>query len=265
MKRAPGIRILAILGLLTATGVGSSGSATAQTPAGQTINWQTPTLRPAVAPVPGDNQLQIVAARSLPSAYNPAGPLRVVQDTEPRQPEPIGRGAPQGNDSTLPPSAAAPPGNYEAIDTGWKPIGAVTASIAPPVGELPANLAAAKFAQAGEVVAPVNENRDWPTLSYSWEASAVAHNPLYFEDVNLERYGYTRGFLQPLISGGRFFTTVVFLPYKIVAHPPGELIYPLGYARPGDPAQRLREIEPIKLSAATVEAAFVVGMVILLP
>ena len=141
-----------------------------------------------------------------------------------------------------------------------------TASIAPPAGTLPANLAAARFAQAGQIVAPVNENRDWPTLSYSWEASAVAHNPLYFEDANLERYGYSRGILQPLISGGRFFTTVVFLPYKLVAYPPGELIYPLGYARPGDPAPpRLREIEPIKLSAATVEAAFVVGMVILLP
>ncbi len=265
MKSVPGIRILAILGLLAAGGAGSPGSATAQTPAGQTINWQTPTLRPAASPVPGDNRLQIISARSIPSAYDPAGSLRVVQDSEPRQPEPIGPGAPRGNDSNLPRSATVPPGNYEAVNTGWKPIGAVTASIAPSAGELPANLAAARFAQAGEVIAPVNVNRDWPTLSYSWEASAVAHNPLYFEDVNLERYGYTRGILQPLISGGRFFTSVVFLPYKIVAHPPGELIYPLGYARPGDPAPRLREIEPIKLSAATVEAAFVVGMVILLP
>jgi len=265
MKRVPGVRILAILGLLAASAIGSPNGASAQTSAGQTITWQTPRLRPAASPSPGDSQLRIVGARSLPSAFSPAGSLRVVQNTEPPQAEPIGPGAVQSNDSASPRSATVPPGNYEAVDTAWKPIGAVTASIAASAGELPANLAAARFAQAGEVRAPVNENRDWPTLSYSWEASAVAHNPLYFEDVNLERYGYSRGILQPLISGGRFFTTVVFLPYKIVAHPPRELIYPLGYARPGDPAPRLREIEPIKISAAAAEAAFVVGMIILLP
>jgi hypothetical protein len=115
------------------------------------------------------------------------------------------------------------------------------------------------------MVAPFNANHDWPTLSYSWEASATCHNPLYFEDVNLERYGYSHGILQPLISGGRFFTTVVFLPYKIVAHPPGEIIYPLGYYRPGDAAPPVRQIEPIKLSASAVEAAFIVGMIVLLP
>jgi hypothetical protein len=272
MNRTPGVRILAVMGLLATAALGSSSRAWAQTSAGQSPSWQSPALRPAASPSSGgENQLHIIAAQSLPSTYGSAGMLRFVQDTELTQAEPIGPGAVQGNEPPMPPSAtipvspSSPPGNYEAIDTGWKPIGDVSASIAAPAGELPENFAATRFAQAGEVHAPINESHDWPTLSYAWEASAVGHNPLYFEDVNLERYGYSRGILQPLFSGVRFFTTVVCLPYKIVAHRPGEIIYPLGYCRPGDPAPPVRQRERIKFTAAAAEAAFVVGMLVILP
>jgi len=210
--------------------------------------------------------LQIVGERSLTNGA--AGTVRFAQDLEPPQAEPIGPGVAQGNASAMPPSAtvpAGPKGSYEKVERGWKPIGAVSASIALPAGELPANLAAPEFARAGVVVAPINQNHNWPTLSYSWEASAVGHNPLYFEDANLERYGYSHGILQPWISGGRFFLTVVLLPYKIVAHPLGQIVYPLGYYRPGDPAPPVREIEPIKLTASAAEAAFIIGMIIILP
>jgi hypothetical protein len=254
VNRAPAIRILGIVGLFAAGAVvGGHNTAWAQN-------------LPANHSPHRENQLRIVGATSLPSC--PTGTLRLVQNSEPSQAEPIGAGKAQGNESAAPPSATLPSNprdNYEEVDTGWKPIGAVSVSIALPTGDLPANLAASRFAQAGQVVAPVNQNHDWPTFSYSWEASAVGHNPLYFEDANLERYGYSHGFLQPLISGGRFFTTVVFLPYKIVAHPPSEVIYPLGYYRPGDPAPPVREIEPIKLTAGVAEAAFIIGMVIILP
>ena len=240
MNLSPAIRILAIAGLLAAA-LGTGREARAQAARANDLR----------------NELKINGTRSL--AGNTIGTVRLAQAAEP-QPEPIATGTPR---SAPPPGSS--PGSYEHVDTGWKPIGAVSASITLPAGDLPANLAAPVFAQAGTIAAPINETHNWPTLSYSWEASAVPHNPLYFEDANLERYGYSRGILQPWISGGRFFLTVIFLPYKIVAHPPSELQYPLGYYRPGDAAPPVREIEPIKPLPALAEAAFVVGMVIILP
>ncbi|WP_372721721.1 hypothetical protein, partial [Novipirellula sp.] len=35
--------------------------------------------------------------------------------------------------------------------------------------------------------------RSWQSTTMTWKASNLCHKPLYFEDVNLERYGHTRG------------------------------------------------------------------------
>ena len=49
---------------------------------------------------------------------------------------------------------------------------------------------------------------------FLWEASNVFHNPLYFEDAPLERYGHTHHkLIQPLASVGLFGTQLLGLPY----------------------------------------------------
>jgi hypothetical protein len=302
MHRLDGFRFLVITGtFLTAATAASCAfaQATADSLAPNQLPTQSPVwyannLRPQNAHAAAcDSQLQVVGSRSI--ANNSAGTLRFVQAIEPAT-EPATKPADEiasRNDPSLtlaaqplpleaeplPPAPApagptsAPPavplpgstGTYERVETGWKPIGSVSAVAVPPAGELPVDFAGPVFAQAGAVVAPVNATHDWPTMTYAWEASAVPHTPLYFEDVNLERYGYTHGILQPWISGGRFFINVVFLPYHLFNEPPGQLEYPLGYYRPGDKAPPVRQIKPVKLSAVAAEAAFVVGMVILLP
>ena len=83
------------------------------------------------------------------------------------------------------------------------------------------------------------ERRPWMPLCYQWEASGLFSNPLYFEDWNLERYGYSpKGLrlLQPVVSAGRFYLTILTLPYQVAMHPPREQISSLGYYRPGSPA-----------------------------
>jgi len=275
MNYVSALRRIAIIGLLA--GLMPLGeSAWAQTASTPSTPTPLPTrerpnyLRPpAPRPATTENELHIIGTHLLPVAGD--GTVRFVGATQ-LQPEPIAPGAIQGGPNSPRPlpvpgggPQGSPQGSYEQIDTGWKPIGELNISIAPPSGELPANLAAPLFARAGIVACPIDQTRQWPALSYSWEASAVPHNPLYFEDVNLERYGYSRGILQPWISGGRFFINVVFLPYHIVAEPPGQIQYPLGYYRPGDKAPPVREIKPINLPASVAEAAFVIGMVIILP
>jgi hypothetical protein len=45
------------------------------------------------------------------------------------------------------------------------------------------------------------------------------YQPLYFEEVNLERYGRSFGILQPVVSGGQFYTRTALLPYHVFAQP----------------------------------------------
>lgn len=76
---------------------------------------------------------------------------------------------------------------------------------------------------------------EWGQDVYTWAAPAFYHNPLYFEQVNLERYGQgAKPWLQPFVAGAHFFATVPVLPYKMGAHQPCDKIYTLGHYRPGN-------------------------------
>lgn len=69
---------------------------------------------------------------------------------------------------------------------------------------------------------------------YTWSAPHFFHHPLYFEQVNLERYGQgPHRCLQPLYSAAHFFGTVPLMPYKAGSSPPHERVHVLGHRRPG--------------------------------
>jgi hypothetical protein len=92
------------------------------------------------------------------------------------------------------------------------------------------------------------QQRQFAASSMTWKASALCHKTLYFEDVQLERYGHTAGpFVQPVLSGAHFFANVALLPYKLGINPPRECHYALGYYRPGDCAPWM--VQPFPLSA----------------
>ena len=91
----------------------------------------------------------------------------------------------------------------------------------------------------------------------TWESPNVRYCPLYFEDENLERYGHHYNHLQPFVSGVRFFSGVVALPYKWGALHNQGCEYGLGYDRPGNcnPAYRTsidHSPEGVILQALTV-------------
>ncbi len=51
---------------------------------------------------------------------------------------------------------------------------------------------------------------------FHWQPSNFFHQPLYFDDAPLERYGQSLcPHLQPVLSGARFFITLPAIPYKI--------------------------------------------------
>lgn len=112
----------------------------------------------------------------------------------------------------------------------------------------------------------VFESRHWPLITYTWKASALCHKPLYFEEVQLERYGHSAGpIVEPLLSAAHFFITVPLLPYYMGVDPPQECQYTLGYYRPGDCAPYMLDPFPLSVRGAILEAGAVGGVVWVIP
>jgi hypothetical protein len=108
--------------------------------------------------------------------------------------------------------------------------------------------------------------RQWEPVTLAWTASALCHKPLYFEEVQLERYGHTAGpIFQPVKSGAHFFANIAVLPYKMGINPANECRYALGYYRPGNCAPWLVPPVPISLRGALFQAGAVMGVVGLFP
>jgi hypothetical protein len=110
------------------------------------------------------------------------------------------------------------------------------------------------------------ELRNWTMTTFTWTASALCHKPLYFEEVQLERYGHTAGPVkQAVLSGAHFFGNIFFLPYHIGLNPPNECQYALGYYRPGDCAPWMVPAVPLSSRAFRMQMTALVSGLTLLP
>jgi hypothetical protein len=146
-------------------------------------------------------------------------------------------------DEALPPPNATTddPANYDPqaqqdVNCQWtpRPLGELTTNIHLPEGRLPRDCSAERPPHGFACCDPCGPTRGWPMIGYQWKASAFCHKPLYFEEINLERYGYgCCGCLQYGVSAAHFFGTVPALPYLMAADCPCECDYTLGHYRPG--------------------------------
>lgn len=105
-----------------------------------------------------------------------------------------------------------------------------------------------------------------PESVFAFAASNLFYNPLYFEDVQLERYGHTyHHLIQPFPSAGLFGLQLVGLPYQMTIDPVWKRMYPLGYYRPGEPAPKLHYQIPWNTRAAINQAAVTTGAIFVFP
>lgn len=113
---------------------------------------------------------------------------------------------------------------------------------------------------------PTYQGRNFVASTFTWQASALCHKPLYFEQVQLERYGHTPGpLLEPFMSGAHFFVNIAILPYNMGVSPPGECQYALGYYRPGSRAPWMIPAFPLSLRGLAFETGAVFGVHAALP
>jgi hypothetical protein len=172
-------------------------------------------------------------------------------------------------------AAAVEPVAPETIPPGpsqrrqFRPITQITANAALPPGLLPEQVERTADEAAPVTTPLVGDLRllgGWGGSVFEWSATSRCHGPLYFEEINLERYGYQcHPLVQPFVSGAHFFLTVPTLPYQMTVHPPRECIYTLGHYRPGSRAPWQRQRLPWDARAAVVEAGVAVGLVFLIP
>lgn len=108
-------------------------------------------------------------------------------------------------------------------------------------------------------------NREWTTTLYTWEAPALCHGPLYFEDENLERYGQSFGLVQPAVSAARFYGRAAALPYLMGAYPSRECYYTLGKGTPGTYIPYYLHRPPVSVRGALYQAGAVTGLSFFVP
>lgn len=113
---------------------------------------------------------------------------------------------------------------------------------------------------------PPHELSVMPGICFAWEASNLFHNPLYFEDAQLERYGHTyHHCVQPFVSVGKFGAQLLGLPYQMSIDPMWRKRYVLGWYRPGDCVPHLHYQVPLNAKAAAVQGGVTTGLFFLIP
>lgn len=157
-----------------------------------------------------------------------------------------------------PPSTGEGPVEPEKDPRKLKKISEISPFGPPPdEGELPAEVGLGDEKYTGRII---------PHMHFAWEASNNFYNPLYFEDLGLERYGHTYPFvLQPAASIAKFSAQFALLPYQMTINPVRKQMYPLGYHLSGDYVPYLWYPIPWNTTAAAVEAGVITGLVFLLP
>jgi hypothetical protein len=205
------------------------------------------------------------ATKSLAQAAPSSSPVISRPSTTANEPQPL-----------PPPAGAAEAPKDPCAAVAAKPLNQLGINIAEPAGKLPTDLAAPCWDQInGQDNA--SASRCWTVFSYNWEAACFYHNPLYFEEVNLERYGYQCGdrcwccscgrecCLQPAVSAAHFFGTIPALPYCIAAECPCDRVYTLGHYRPGDCNPWRYNWPPCDPWAGLAAGGFWVGMIAAFP
>lgn len=211
---------------------------------------------------PFDHASPVALPPIAPAAYQAA-----AQSLPPAPPESL----------PMPPDGALPRG--AAVDepgSNWtpKPLHELSTNTLLPGGVLPRDYWSERTPQHLAFFDPCGESRGWPVNNFNWVASCLCHNPLYFEEVNLERYGYGCGChgwccttcVQSLSSAAHFFGNVAILPYKMGVDCPCECDYTLGHYRPGScPPRRWHCCTRCSALGAASAGGVAMGLIFLIP
>jgi hypothetical protein len=107
--------------------------------------------------------------------------------------------------------------------------------------------------------------RHWAPLTETVTPPFVCYRRLYFEQINLERYGWGLGVLSPFVSQGAFYVDLFTLPYHAGTEPFRRYECSAGYCLPGDPVPLLLYPFEPSLTGAATEAAVIALLCVMFP
>ncbi len=125
-------------------------------------------------------------------------------------------------------AGAESPEIQPAVQSGggvFKPLSEIRADTRLERAELPRDRAPELF----EGTVPVSDaslgRAEWPDFRFGWASGRFYHQPLYFEEASLERYGQSRCYpaLQPVASSIHFFGNAATFPIQLL------LVHPRSY------------------------------------
>lgn len=93
----------------------------------------------------------------------------------------------------------------------------------------------------------------------------VCHGRLYFQQINLERYGWGFGVFGPGLSGLKFLYDFVTLPYHVATEPCRRFEYNTGWCLPGDPVPLLLYPLHVSPTGFIAEVGTIIGLVAIFP
>jgi hypothetical protein len=170
--------------------------------------------------------------------------------------------------SLRPPTDGDPPPREFQLGLASKPIASVSVDITPPSGDFPSEIRLPSDPTGDAPPLDPLTNRGWAHSEYCWQATGLFHRPLYFEQPNMERYGYapTRSRTgQSILAGAHFFGSVLILPYRMGAEPINDAVYTLGHYRPGSCVPYRFERPPLDWKGGALETVTLVGLIFAIP
>ena len=197
-----------------------------------------------------------------------AADVTVGDDVEPVAAVEIADVAVQGEEIATPEaeeiSPFKPREDENDLDRFSRAVVDVPLDIRPTEGAMPHDAAATEFERL-QAAADPRMSGDVPGIGCSYTPWTICFRPLYFEEQNVERYGYRVPVLQSAISGTAFLKNVAMLPYHMRVNPPRSCVCSNGFSRIGDcrPANYPRCVW--RWDAVAVEMAAVTGFVFILP
>jgi hypothetical protein len=125
--------------------------------------------------------------------------------------------------------------------------------------------AAPTFPPSADLPKEVYHDRVWGPRTCYTVPEYVCYGRLYFEQINMERYGWDLGPLSMVASPLIFFKDVAFLPYKLGTEPCRPCECSAGYCLPGDPVPLLLYRPKISLTGTAAELATIGALLAIFP
>jgi len=165
---------------------------------------------------------------------------------------------PPGVSIKIEPKVAVP--TRQDLQAWFKPLDQVSIDIRAKAGPVPADFSARSLKHRQGFDQLTFPRADSAYVEFCWAPAELAHQPLYFDDQPLERYGQSVcPPLQPILSAAHFFLVFPVMPYKIGLDRTHDPVYTLGYYRVGTRAPCVRQRLPFELDAAIFEAGAWLG------